>query len=79
MIVNDILNNEDKNKVYQSYRINKWLESKIDTLLQEIYHLDHTLLPVTIEQITKLDLEELHQNILKSKSQFHKLHRESNI
>jgi hypothetical protein len=72
MIVKEILEKEDIDKVYQSYRINKWLESKIDNLIKEIYHLDHNLTPFAVEEITKCDLEELHQSILKFKMEFHR-------
>ena len=72
MIVKEILSKEDKNKVFQTYRVNKWLEKKIENLLSEIYYLDHNFSPLVIEEITKCDLEELHSLIIQHKIDFHR-------
>ena len=79
MIVKEILIQEDKNKVYQTYRVNKWIEKKIENLLSEIYHLDYNISPFVIEEITKCDLEELHSLIIQHKIDFHRKTEKNNI
>jgi hypothetical protein len=58
---------QDKATVYQKWKPTKWLRDCVENTIRECAHLDHSYVPMQIQQSFKEQFEDLRSSIIKYK------------